>query len=80
VIEDRVCIGKSRRDQKAALPRPRAEHRWPPAANIASDLLAYLQLRGLEQESELAVAEPEFLHAKIPRIPARLTATLLGAC
>jgi hypothetical protein len=43
------------------------------AANIASDLLAHLQLLGLEPESELAAAEPESLRATILHIPARLT-------
>jgi hypothetical protein len=45
-----------------------------PAANIASDLIAYLQLLGLDQERELAGAEPESLRAMILHIPARLVA------
>lgn len=45
---------------------------WLLAANIASDLLAYLQLLGLDQDEELADAEPETLRATILHIPARL--------
>jgi hypothetical protein len=42
-------------------------------ANIACDLLAYLQLLGLDGHGDLAVAEPESLRAMILHIPARLT-------
>jgi hypothetical protein len=46
---------------------------WLPAANLASDLIAYLRLLGLQEESELSVAEPESLRAMLLHIPARLT-------
>ena len=45
---------------------------WLLAANVASDLLAYLQLLGLEGEAELSAAEPEALRTMILHIPARL--------
>jgi hypothetical protein len=40
-----------------------------PAANIASDLLVYLHLLGLEEAGELAAAEPETPRTAISRIP-----------
>jgi Transposase DDE domain group 1 len=45
---------------------------WLMAANIASDLIAYLQLLGVDEHRELASAAPESLRTMVLHIPARL--------
>ena len=73
VVEDRVRTEKATGIRNLPCHGYERNTAWLLAANIASDLLAYLQLLGLEPESELAAAEPESLRAMILHIPARLT-------
>jgi hypothetical protein len=72
VVEDRIRTEKATGIRN--LPFKGYEHNqaWLLAANIASDLLAYLQLLGLQHDGDLARAEPETLRATILHIPARL--------
>jgi hypothetical protein len=42
---------------------------WLLAANIASDLIAFLQLLGLKDKAEMSVAEPETLRAMVLHNP-----------
>jgi hypothetical protein len=72
VVEDRVRTEKATGIRNLPFTSYARNQAWLLAANIASDLLAYLQLLGLEKEGELAAAEPETLRATILHIPARL--------
>ena len=74
VVEDRVRTEKATGMRNLPFTSYARDQAWLLAANIASDLLAYLQLLGLDQDEELAAAEPETLRATILHIPARLTA------
>jgi hypothetical protein len=74
VVEDRVRTEKATGIRNLPFKSYTRNQAWLLAANIASDLLAYLQLLGLDQDEELAVAEPATLRATILHIPARLTA------
>jgi hypothetical protein len=71
-VEDRVRTEKATGIRNLPFKGYERNQAWLLAANIASDLLAYLQLLGLDQERELARAEPESLRAMILHIPARL--------
>lgn len=73
VVEDRVRTEKATGIRTLPFHGYERNKAWLLAANLACDLLAYLQLLGLETESELAAAEPETLRATILHIPARLT-------
>lgn len=73
VVEDRVRTEKATGIRTLPFHGYERNKAWLLAANLACDLLAYLQLLGLEPESELAAAEPETLRATILHIPARLT-------
>jgi len=72
VVEDRVRTEKATGIRNLPFKAYARNQAWLLAANIASDLLAYLQLLGLDQDEELAGAEPETLRATILHIPARL--------
>jgi hypothetical protein len=72
VVEDRVRTEKATGIRNLPFKAYARNQAWLLAANIASDLLAYLQLLGLDQDEELADAEPETLRATILHIPARL--------
>jgi len=74
VVEDRVRTEKATGIRNLPFKSYARNQAWLLAANIASDLLAYLQLLGLEKDGELAAAEPVTLRATILHIPARLTA------
>jgi hypothetical protein len=74
VVEDRVRTEKATGIRNLPFKSYARNQAWMLAANIASDLLAYLQLLGLDQDEHLATAEPETLRATILHIPARLTA------
>jgi Transposase DDE domain group 1 len=74
VVEDRVRTEKATGLRHLPFHDFARNTAWLLAANIASDLLAYLQLLGLHHEGELAAAEPETLRATILHIPARLIA------
>jgi len=74
VVEDRVRTEKATGIRNLPFKSYARNQAWLLAANIASDLLAYLQLLGLDQDEELAAAEPATLRATILHIPARLTA------
>lgn len=71
VVEDRVRTEKATGIRTLPLHGYERNKAWLLAANIASDLFAYLQLLGLQDEAELAAAEPESLRAMILHIPAR---------
>jgi len=73
VVEDRVRTEKATGIRNLPFTSYTRNQAWLLAANIASDLLAYLQLLGLDHDGELAAAEPETLRAMILHIPARLT-------
>jgi hypothetical protein len=73
VVEDRVRTEKATGIRHLPFHGYARNQAWLLAANLANDLLAYLQLLGLHDEAELAVAEPETLRAMILHIPARLT-------
>jgi hypothetical protein len=73
VVEDRVRTEKATGTRNLPFHGYERNKAWLLAANMACDLLAYLQLLGLEPASGLAVAEPETLRATILHIPARLT-------
>ena len=72
VVEDRVRTEKATGIRTLPFHGYARNQAWLLAANLACDLLAYLQLLGLQDEAELAVAEPETLRAMILHIPARL--------
>lgn len=72
VVEDRVRTEKATGIRHLPFHGYERNQAWLLAANIASDLIAYLQLLGLQGEAELSVAEPESLRAMILHIPARL--------
>jgi hypothetical protein len=72
VVEDRVRTEKATGIRNLPFTSYTRNQAWLLAANIASDLLAYLQLLGLDQDEQLAAAEPEALRATILHIPARL--------
>jgi len=72
VVEDHVRTEKATGIRNLPFKGYARNQAWLLAANIASDLLAYLQLLGLDQEHDLARAEPETLRATLLRIPARL--------
>jgi len=73
VVEDRVRTEKATGIRSLPFHGYARNQAWLLAANIASDLITYLQLLGLQQEAELSVAEPESLRAMLLHIPARLT-------
>jgi hypothetical protein len=73
VVEDRVRTEKATGIRNLPFKGFAHNTAWLLAANMACDLLAYLQLLGLEPAGELAAAEPETLRATILHIPARLT-------
>lgn len=72
VVEDRVRTEKATGIRTLPFHGYERNQAWLLAANIAADLLAYLQLLGLGGEAELSAAEPETLRATILHIPARL--------
>jgi Transposase DDE domain group 1 len=72
-VEDRVRTEKATGIRSLPLHGYERNKAWLPAANMASDLLAYLQLPGLDEHDELAAAEPETLRATILHIPAHPT-------
>ncbi|MBS2966634.1 IS1380 family transposase [Actinocrinis puniceicyclus] len=72
VVEDRVRTEKATGIRNLPLRGYARNQAWLLAANIASDLLAYLQLLGLHHDGDLARAEPQTLRATILHIPARL--------
>lgn len=74
VVEDRVRTEKATGIRNLPFKSYARNQAWLLAANIASDLLAYLQLLALDQDGQLAGAEPDTLRATILHIPARLTA------
>ena len=74
VVEDRVRTEKATGIRTLPFHGYERNQAWILAANIASDLLAYLQLLGLDEHRELASAEPESLRAMVLHIPARLAA------
>jgi len=71
-VEDRVRTEKATGIRNLPFKGYERNQAWLLAANIASDLIAYLQLLGLDQDRDLARAEPESLRAMILHIPARL--------
>jgi hypothetical protein len=73
VVEDRIRHEKATGIRNLPFQGSERNSAWLLAANMACDLLAYLQLLGLEPASAIAVAEPETLRATILHIPARLT-------
>ena len=73
VVEDRVRTEKATGIRTLPFHGYARNQAWLLAANLACDLLAHLQLLGLNDEPELSVAEPETLRAMILHIPARLT-------
>ncbi|HET9720714.1 MAG TPA: IS1380 family transposase [Solirubrobacteraceae bacterium] len=73
VVEDRVRTEKDTGIRHLPFHGYERNQAWLLAANLAADLLAYLQLLGLQDEAELAAAEPASLRAMILHIPARLT-------
>jgi hypothetical protein len=73
VVEDRIRQEKATGIRNLPFHGFERNSAWLLAANLACDLLAYLQLLGLDQNTELAAAEPETLRATILHIPARLT-------
>ena len=73
VVEDRVRTEKATGLRTLPFHGYQRNQAWLLAANLASDLLTYLQLLGLQDEAELSVAEPETLRTMILHIPARLT-------
>ena len=74
-VEDRVRTEKATGLRNLPFKGFERNQAWVLAANVASDLLAYLQLLGLDQaEHELAKAEPEALRTMLLHIPGRLTA------
>lgn len=72
-VEDRVRTEKATGIRTLPFHAYERNKAWLLAANTAADLLAYLQLLGLDEHDELAAAEPETLRAAILHIPARLT-------
>ena len=74
VVEDRVRTEKATGIRNLPFHGYQRNQAWLLAANLASDLLAYLQLLGLDEQRELTAAEPESLRAMILHIPARLVA------
>ena len=72
VVEDRVRTEKATGIRNLPFHGYARNQAWLLAANIASDLTAYLQLLGLHDDPELSAAEPETLRAMILHIPARL--------
>jgi hypothetical protein len=72
VVEDRVRTEKATGIRTLPFHGYERNKAWLLAANLACDLLAYLQLLGLDQHHDLAAAEPETLRATILHIPARL--------
>ena len=74
VVEDRVRTEKATGIRNLPFKSYARNQAWLLAANIATDLLAYHQLLGLDQDEQLAAAEPDTLRATILHIPARLTA------
>jgi hypothetical protein len=72
VVEDRVRTEKATGIRTLPFHGYERNKAWLLAANLAADLLAYLQLLGLDQHRDLAAAEPETLRATILHIPARL--------
>jgi hypothetical protein len=73
VVEDRVRTEKATGLRNLPFHGYERNKAWLLAANIASDLIAYLQLLGLQPDDALAAAEPESLRATLLHIPARLT-------
>ena len=72
VVEDRVRTEKTTGIRTLPFHSYERNQAWILATNIASDLIAYLQLLGLDEHRELAAAEPETLCATMLHIPARL--------
>ena len=72
VVEDRVRTEKATGLRNLPFHGYDRNAAWLLAANIATDLIRYLQLRGLDKHSELSSAEPESLRMTILHIPARL--------
>jgi hypothetical protein len=72
VVEDRVRTEKATGIRNLPFKGYARNQAWLLAANMASDLLAYLQLLGLDQEHDLARAEPETLRTTLLHVPARL--------
>ena len=73
VVEDRVRAEKATGIRNLPFHGYERNQARLPAANLASDLIAYLQLLGLQEEAEHCVAEPESLRVMLLHIPARLT-------
>ena len=73
-VEDRVRTEKATGLRNLPFKHFKRNQAWMLAANIASDLLAYLQLLGLADEPDLTKAEPEALRATLLHIPARIVA------
>ena len=71
-VEDRVRTEKATGIRTLPFHGYERNQAWILAANVAADLLAYLQLIGLDEHRGLAAAEPETLRATILHIPARL--------
>ena len=59
VVEDRVRTEKATGIRNLPCKGFERNAAWLSTANIASDMLAHLQLLGLEPDSGLAAAEPE---------------------
>ena len=72
VVEDRVRTEKVTGLRHLPFHGYERNKAWLLAANIASDLIAYLQLLGLDEHRELAAAEPGSLRVMVLHIPARL--------
>jgi len=72
VVEDRVRTEKATGIRNLPFHGYERNNAWLLAANIASDLIACLQLLGLDEHRELALAEPQSLRAMVLHIPARL--------
>lgn len=72
VVEDRVRTEKATGIRALPFHGYERNQAWLLAANIASDLIAYLQLLGLDEQRDLAAAEPESLRVMVLHIPARL--------
>jgi hypothetical protein len=71
-VEDRVRTEKATGIRNLPFKGYARNQAWLLTANIASDLLAYLQLLGLDQQRDLARAEPETLRTALLHVPARL--------
>jgi hypothetical protein len=72
VVEDRVRTEKDTGLRNLPFHGYERNKAWLLAANMASDLLTYLQLLGLSEHRELTAAEPASLRTMILHIPARL--------